>query len=80
MSNDGTKKATWKWTRSNEAYLTAKGESSLAPRSRVYACNARPKASKFVWTTTVEGRPVAVSTDTATAMKLGREFFDSGLK
>lgn len=66
-------KATWKWTQSNEAYLTAKGESSLAPRARVYACYAAPRGSRFHWTVTVDGTPLAVCADPRTAMKLGRE-------
>jgi hypothetical protein len=65
-------RATWKWTASNEAYLTARGESSQSPRARVYACMASPKGSLFLWTLTVESHPVAVCTDPDTAMKLAR--------
>ncbi len=68
-----TNKATWKWTRNNEAYLTAKGESSLAPRARVYSCNAAPRTSRFRWTVTLRGMPLAVCADPGTAMKLARE-------
>jgi hypothetical protein len=66
-------KSTWKWTASNEAYLTAKGENSLAPRARVYACMAAPRGSRFHWTLTIKGTPFAVCDDPRTAMKIARE-------
>jgi hypothetical protein len=71
-------RATWKWTASNEAYLTAKGESARAPRARVYSCMARPRGSRFIWMVTVRGQAVAVCVDPSTAQRLGREFAEAG--
>lgn len=62
-------KPTWKWTRSNEAYLG----SAANPDARVYTCAAAPRGSRYRWTTTTHGSALAVSVDTATAQRLARE-------
>lgn len=68
-------KATWKWNSNAEGYLTAKGESSISPRARVYACWAAGE-SRYKWTVTVLGQAVAVSIDPQTAMRLARDLYE----